>query len=980
MARWDSCDPDDLKLVLGEMRSAGISPSVGDWTTLLAILARTGRIPQMQLTLHQLVAQSIITREEHVERLLRTLVHLKKPSGVAAVVGSLALSGIAITGVSAQALIEVHAKLGDVNNALAYFDMLRSRSDVPPPKVRRPRSGEQAGPSNSDPQQHRAIAAALSQIVPDARIIDSTIEAACAASRIDVAVSLYNRMIMRGIKPTLWTYSHLLRALGRARDPVTAAVVWDRMRFMGIEPDLKLYTMYIKLHADCGDISNMVAYFVEARSRGIKPDCWMFNALLHGYGVVRNVRAMHSVYENMVTTMRIVPDETTFTLLMDAHATAGDTQGAHRWFEIMCGDMSVPIPPVPDPAEQLGLTASHAGDNNSVPAVFARRTERGAVLPITAIKPGVIPFTVLLSANARAGNTEAVLRIVRDMQDRGVALNLHAYTAVLHAFATAGDMARAVETYNAMLSGPRPVMPDHAVFDTLIGGFVTRGEFGTAWEWMETMERRDIAPTANTFTIFIDAHIKAGDVDQAYEVFEKMVKRQIDPSEHALTTLIVHLTRERFVPVEPESDHETLRRANQVWEAARWRGKVKVEARAPLTSRDPAADPVDDDDSPRWRLVPDPGDGEQSPFLDETPPMPPSARSHEKIIRVYKRYRALHTKTRRPLKIYDALISHLIYFDRVYAARDIFVDMIHHGCIPDQSVMLRMVRAQAFKDGWPSVNRWFYSVLHIMDSLSQELTVPLSLSPSRAMSLTTIRENGMIDASAIDQQRFPDARLVRTRGEQTRLVLGSRPMRIWRDPAVREQFERDLTAVVAASYGRFAFLPEWRDALGGDSLGPQAEAAQGGDPLFARINTMHFDSRSKRFVLVGSITSEAAMQQYWHSVIETHARFGDPIKIHALAAEVLSRVNMFVFSDVLSSQTTLSNDGLQSVLHGKSKVDGFEWIDMALEPLQPFTLFFRTFVRYCELAGFWKARRMAIEWLFERAGGRGAAREQGRAQ
>ncbi|KAI8927373.1 hypothetical protein BC831DRAFT_398768 [Entophlyctis helioformis] len=781
------------------------------------------------------------------------------------------------------------------------------------------------------PSTHQEIRAILStafaSIAPDLHAFNAIITAACTADRLDMAVEYYNRMVSMRVRPNLGTFTPILQSFAKRGDINAAKTVMERMQFMGLTPDLVLYTIMIKLHADKGDIEGMLKMFIAARQNDIMPDARMLNALLHGYGLAGDLNAMGVLYENLVKTYGIVPDEATYTILMNAHANAGELAAARKWLAIATGEALDPIT-VEAAGQQAARDPKNAGKPRLQPA-----------LPPSSIEPGVVPYTGLISALARAGDVSAMAKTVYSMRERGITPNLITYTAIIHGYATAGKMREAVATFNAMLGtrlpgSTSPIVPDHAVFDTIIGGFVAQRHVNSAWRWLRVMEDHGIAPTATTYALVINAHLKLSNFDRACEIYKRMIDRGIEPSEHLLVSMLVHLNRaHRF------------QRSRYGREAAAAAEAAQAESASSMSNSEPSGTTAEDG-TDRLEYVP-----HLSPLHVANQPGP-RGKYHANITHIYSDYQLVKHKTRKPLKLYDAYITHLMAFCRVPPAREVFIDMIKDGCMPDISVMVRMVRGLARTEGWTSVIRLSRLAMRFMHALGIDPVPSHSNTPKPA--IATLRDSGTIDPAIARQPQqdmgdahgFVDSPLYNASnmfGDFSNGLKGWSTM--WRNLQNREQFERNLTAVMLAAYGRFAFASHWQ-SLPGDYKSY---------PLFWNVDTIKHDRSTNQFAIVGGLTSDAALMSYFDAVVAVHRQFGVPFELTPVADDAGQHEGESGSAAVLRAGSWSGKRRRRKMFHE----------DVLGPDLSPFRSFFILYLRHCELCGRGVARQHAFDWMHD---------------
>ncbi|KAJ3064681.1 hypothetical protein HDU98_011914, partial [Podochytrium sp. JEL0797] len=139
------------------------------------------------------------------------------------------------------------------------------------------------------------------------------------------ASNLLNTMIAHSnLKPSLVTYTHLLRGYAETSDIASCKLVLEKLKFMGHSPDLPFYTTLLRAYVRAGDTSSATSLHSHLKHTHFPLDTRYYNALIHMHSKRQDLSAMMSLYEEM--TLVAPPDEHTFTTLIDAFIKSGETR------------------------------------------------------------------------------------------------------------------------------------------------------------------------------------------------------------------------------------------------------------------------------------------------------------------------------------------------------------------------------------------------------------------------------------------------------------------------------------------------------------------------------------------------------------------------------------------------------------------------------------------------------------------------------
>ena len=215
-----------------------------------------------------------------------------------------------------------------------------------------------------------AFASRAKEECPNAKpdlISYNTVLSACAkANQPSRAERIFAQMDQAGLVPDVIAYSTVIHAHAQGGDAAKAQTWLDRMKRDGIAPDAISYNSVCAAHARKGDVKAAHACFVAMQRDGVSPSpnthsiminalvqsgdahraeqslrallqagerlgAGPFNALISLYGkqsLPHNAEAVLQMMSQAVP--RVRPTLVTFNALANAHAVAGDVEGAER--------------------------------------------------------------------------------------------------------------------------------------------------------------------------------------------------------------------------------------------------------------------------------------------------------------------------------------------------------------------------------------------------------------------------------------------------------------------------------------------------------------------------------------------------------------------------------------------------------------------------------------------------------------------------
>ncbi|EPS63263.1 hypothetical protein M569_11524 [Genlisea aurea] len=175
-----------------------------------------------------------------------------------------------------------------------------------------------------------------------------------------------------------------------------------------------------------------------------------------------------------------------------------------------------PLPPY-NPFEVSG-----SGDPKNLPQVFARLRDDG--LMSSAVK--------MFDGLSREGLTHEALELFSQIKDKAQMPDVVAHTAVIEAYADAGEAKEAHKAYLRMLSGG--VLPNAYTYKVIIKALAESGDpkmVKEADKYAAEMAGKGMKPNAETCLIVLEALMEVGMEKEAMALIELLKERKAEPEE-----------------------------------------------------------------------------------------------------------------------------------------------------------------------------------------------------------------------------------------------------------------------------------------------------------------------------------------------------------------------------------------------------------------------------------------------------------------
>merc|ERR1719238_2434227 len=153
-------------------------------------------------------------------------------------------------------------------------------------------------------------------------------------------------------------------------------------------------------------------------------------------------------------------------------------------------------------------------------------------------------YSTLLKGFAQARQPGRVQEVFEEMKEMGIACNTVSYNTMLDANARTGKMDRADELFREMVASG--VSPDVITYSTLVKGYCQAGDIDRGYQVLKEMVSSGVhEPDEILYNSLLDGCAKQHRVDDALKLVEDMHKNNVRPSNFTLSILVKLLGRSR---------------------------------------------------------------------------------------------------------------------------------------------------------------------------------------------------------------------------------------------------------------------------------------------------------------------------------------------------------------------------------------------------------------------------------------------------
>ncbi|KAM7493246.1 hypothetical protein LguiB_027855 [Lonicera macranthoides] len=317
----------------------------------------------------------------------------------------------------------------------------------------------------------------------------------------------------------------LMMTLIRKKNPKEAQSVFDNLIEGGHRPSLVTYTVLIKALIDLKCFNLIHLIISQVKANGMKPDLLFYHAVMKAYFESGNAdEAMKTFWE--MKESGIEPNTATFNLLSFWYMNKGKYKESLNLLELMSTEEHVE----PDLRTCNLLVRALCHMNNITEACNV--VEK---IVISGLKPDAFNYNTIAAAYGKNGDAKSGEELVFEMRDNNVEIYQMTCRSIISGYCKEGKMKDALSFVYKMKD--LRVQPNIIIFNSLINRLVDVNDSDGIDEVLTLMEEYGIEPDVITFSTIMNSWSNVGDMDKCRAIFDDMVNTGIEPDYHAYCIL-----------------------------------------------------------------------------------------------------------------------------------------------------------------------------------------------------------------------------------------------------------------------------------------------------------------------------------------------------------------------------------------------------------------------------------------------------------
>merc|ERR1719498_963877 len=461
--------------------------------------------------------------------------------GAMQVFRKLQASGVQLTALAYNALLDSCVQCGKVNVALQHFQEMKDLGLV-------------------DVVSYNTLLKAYlkqGQIVKARKLLTEMAESDIQANQVTYNEML-NALVAVKDRQEMWALVREMNVMGMRPNSVTCSIILKSLTAHSASEDVRQAMALIdNMHEEMDEV--LFASVVEACVRVGQLDLLSsklqqyasfgglagltaptYGSMIKAYGRARDTERVRELWNEM-RRRHVTPTSITLGCMIDALVSNGLPDEAF--------DLVREIRDESEYADILNTVIystllkgfAQARQPARVQDVFDEMKHMG-------IACNTVSYNTMLDANARTGKMDRADELFREMQASGVSPDVITYSTLVKGYCQAGDIDQGYRVLNSMVaSGVHE--PDEILYNSLLDGCAKQHRVDDALKLVEDMHKNNVRPSNFTLSILVKLLGRSRRLNQAFSMVEETCKRfDLQANIHVYTCLIYACFQNRQMP------------------------------------------------------------------------------------------------------------------------------------------------------------------------------------------------------------------------------------------------------------------------------------------------------------------------------------------------------------------------------------------------------------------------------------------------
>ena len=336
---------------------------------------------------------------------------------------------------------------------------------------------------------------ACNDVKADEVLYNSVLDICIRNNKVDLADKIFEEMKTGEIKPSIVSYSIMIRGYGLIYNIEKAFALYDEIKENGLQSNDIVYGCLMNCAVRCSNINLMIEIYERMKSLSMKPNSIIYTTLIKGYNKMKLFEKAFEIFDNLTQDELNKSTIVIYNAILDVCVESGNS---FRLKEIY--------------------------DNIKTSA------ENLENFP----QPNIVTYSTVIKGYIRNKNIEEAMKIYNFLKENNFKLDEIFFSIIIDGLAASGDLTKASAVFAEMKA--LNIKRSSVIYSVLIKMYSrvsanSPKDTDKAVELIHLMKEDGIKPSIIAYTTLMQMYLRKKQIKEAINMFNQIKKEGLEPDQ-----------------------------------------------------------------------------------------------------------------------------------------------------------------------------------------------------------------------------------------------------------------------------------------------------------------------------------------------------------------------------------------------------------------------------------------------------------------
>jgi leucine-rich PPR motif-containing protein len=372
----------------------------------------------------------------------------------------------------------------------------------------------------------------------DEVLYNSVLDTCIKFNKIELAESLYMDMKERAIKPSIITYSILIKGYGIIYNFEKANALFNEMKEAQIKPNDIIYGCLLNCAARCSKLDKMNEIYCNLKADGIEPNTIIYTTMIKGYNKLKIWDKAFELFDSIPKDAKMNNSIVVYNAILDVCVESKNFNKLYAIYSDIKKNSENEGSAQPNLITYSTVMKgfSKAGQIDEVRKLYIFLKDNKYLLD-------EVLFNTVADTFARNGDKEGVNSVLQDMVKYGVKKTAVIYSILIKM--SGNDESRAQQLFNEMEE--QGIKPSLVTYTTLMQLYIRNKKLKEALRVFEELKSKGYRADQVTYNFIINGCTFNQKLEKAIEILIESIYAGIKINDESYKNVCEYLTTNKFM-------------------------------------------------------------------------------------------------------------------------------------------------------------------------------------------------------------------------------------------------------------------------------------------------------------------------------------------------------------------------------------------------------------------------------------------------